>query len=94
MGILDNGDRAMIYTPDVAAAIRAIPMPVEMTVDIVDYETYLGIRFYESEWAYLSESERLKMAMYFEAVRKMLAKGNVASTLDPVYDSPGVQKVR
>ena len=83
----------MIYTPDVAAAIRAIPMPVEMTVDIVDYGTYLGIRFYESEWTHISEGERLKMAMYFEAVKKMPARGNVPSTLDPVYDKPGVQKV-
>lgn len=84
----------MIYTPDVAAAIKSIPMPVEMTVDIVDYGTYLGIRFYESEWAHLSESERLKMAIYFEAVKKMLARGNVAATLDPVYDKPGVQQIR
>lgn len=83
----------MIYTPDVAAAIKSIPMPVEMTVDIVDYGTYLGIRFYESEWSHISEPERLKMAMYFQAVRKMLANGNVASTLDPVYDTPGVQKL-
>jgi hypothetical protein len=83
----------MIYTPDVAAAIKSIPMPVEMTLDIVDYGTYLGIRFYESEWAHLSESERLKMAIYFEAVKKMLARGNVPATLDPVYDSPGVQKL-
>lgn len=83
----------MIYTPDVAAAIKAVPMPVEMTVDIVDYGTYLGIRFYESEWSHLSEGERLKMAMYFEAIKKMLARGNVAATLDPVYDSPGTQKI-
>lgn len=84
----------MIYTPDVAAAIKSIPMPVEMTVDIVDYGQYLGIRFYESEWSHLSESERLKMAMYFEAVKKMLKRGGVQSTLDPVYDKPGVQQVR
>lgn len=83
----------MIYTPDVAAAIKSIPMPVEMTVDIVDYEDFLGIRFYESEWQHLSEGERLKMAMYFEALRKMLKRGGVNSTLDPVYDQPGVQKL-
>ena len=83
----------MIYTPEVSAAIRSIPMPVEMTVDIVDYETYLGIRFYESEWTHLSEGERIKMAIYFEAVKKMLQRGGVQSTLDPVYDQPGVQQV-
>lgn len=83
----------MIYTPDVAAAIRSIKMPVEMTVDIVDYGNYLGIRFYESEWSHISESERLKMAIYFEAVKKMLKKGGVEATLDPVYDQPGLQKL-
>lgn len=92
MGASNNGGR-MIYTPEVSAAIRSIPMPVEMSVDIVDYQTYLGIRFYESEWSHLSESERMKMAIYFQAVRKMLERGGVSSTLDPIYDQPGVQKL-
>lgn len=92
MGALNNGDR-MIYTPEISAAIRSIPMPVEMSIDIVDYETYLGIRFYESEWSHLSESERMKMAIYFQAVRKMLERGGVNSTLDPIYDKPGVQQL-
>jgi len=83
----------MIYTPDVAAAIKSIPMPVEMSVDIVDYDQYLGIRFYESEWSHLSENERMRMAMYFQAVRKVLERGGVKSTLDPVYDKPGIQEV-
>lgn len=92
MGASNDGGR-MIYTPEVSAAIRSIPMPVEMAVDIVDYGTYLGIRFYESEWAHLSETERMKMAMYFQAVKKMLERGGVSSTLDPVYDKPGVQQL-
>jgi hypothetical protein len=83
----------MIYTPEVSSAIRSIPMPVEMSVDIVDYGTYLGIRFYESEWAHLSETERTKMAIYFQAVKKMLERGGVNSTLDPIYDKPGVQSL-
>ena len=92
MGIPNNGDR-MIYTPDVSAAIRSVKMPVEMTVDIIDFGEYLGIRFYESEWAHISESERIKMAMYFEIIKKMLKNAGIKSTLDPVYDKPGVQKL-
>jgi hypothetical protein len=84
----------MIYTPEVSSAIRSIPMPVEMSVDIVDYGAYLGIRFYESEWKHLSESERTKMAIYFQAVKKMLERGGVKSTLDPIYDQPGVQSLK
>jgi hypothetical protein len=83
----------MIYTPDVSAAIRSVKMPVEMTVDIVDFGSYLGIRFYESEWEHISESERLKMAIYFEAIKKMLKNAGIDATLDPVYDKPGVQKL-
>ena len=83
----------MIYTPDVAAAIRSIPIPVEMTIDIVDYGDYLGIRFYESQWSHLSESERLKMAIYFQLLKKILKNGGIQSTLDPIYDKPGVQRV-
>lgn len=92
MGVPNYGGR-MIYTSEASAAIRSIPMPVEMSIDIVDYGSYLGIRFYESEWKYLSESERMKMAMYFQAVKKTLDLGGIKSTLDPIYDQPGVQKL-
>lgn len=84
----------MIYTPEVSMAIRSIRMPVEMTVDIVDYGTYLGIRFYESEWAHISENERIKMAAYFEVVRRMLKNAGIPSTLDPIYDTPMGQQVK
>jgi hypothetical protein len=83
----------MIYTPEVAAVIRSIPVPVEMTIDIVDYGDYLGIRFYESEWSHISEAERLKMAIYFQAIKKMLNRGGIQATLDPIYDKPGVQQL-
>jgi hypothetical protein len=83
----------MIYTPEVSAAIRSVKMPVEMTVDIVDFGSYLGIRFYESEWAHISEDERIKMAMYFQALKKMLKNANIEATLDPVYDKPGIQSL-
>lgn len=83
----------MIYTPDAAMAVKAIPMPVDISVDIVDFGTYLGIRFYESEWSHLSESERYKMGAYFEVVRRVLKSKGISATLDPVYDSPGIQQL-
>lgn len=83
----------MLYTPDAAMAVKAIPMPVEMSVDIVDFGKYLGIRFYESEWSHLSESERYKMGAYFEVVRRVLAAKGINATLDPVYDAPGIQQL-
>ena len=83
----------MIYTPEISMAIRSIKMPVEITVDIVDFGKYLGIRFYESEWEHINESERLRMAAYFELVRRTLKSVGIDSTLDPIYDKPGVQKL-
>jgi hypothetical protein len=83
----------MIYTPLVSAAIRSIPMPVEMTVDVVDMGSYIALRFYESEWAHISEAERYKMGAYFELVRRTLKEMSVPCTLDPVYDKPGIQHV-
>ena len=83
----------MIYDEIASAAVRSIKMPVDMTVDIVDLGKYIGIRFYESEWAHLSEAERYRMGIYFEAVRKTLAALNIPATLDPVYDTPGIQKI-
>jgi hypothetical protein len=62
-----------------------------MSVDIVDYGKYLGIRFYESEWQHLSESERIKMAAYFELIRRVIRNEGIESTLDPIYDKPGIQ---
>jgi hypothetical protein len=80
-----------LYTPDVSMALKAIPQPVDIPVDIVDYGKYLGIRFYESDWNYLSENERYKMGAYFEVIRRLLKSKNISSTLDPVYDVPGIQ---
>lgn len=82
-----------LYTPDISMALRAIPLPIDMPVDIVDYGKYLGIRFYESDWNHLSENERYKMGAYFELVRRMLKSNNINSTLDPVFDSPGIQQL-
>jgi hypothetical protein len=83
----------MIYTTEISMAIRAVKVPVDMSVDIVDYGRYLGIRFYESEWAHLSESERIKMAAYFEIIRRIIRGHGLESTLDPIFDKPGVQQL-
>lgn len=83
----------MIYTPVVSAAIRSVKIPVDMTVDVVDMDNYLALRFYESEWSHISEPERIKMAIYFQTIKKILKRMNIDCTLDPVYDSPGVQKL-
>lgn len=90
LGIFNYGDKLM-YTPEIAMAIRAVRIPVDMSVDIVDYGKYLGIRFYESEWQHISEHERTKMAAYFELIRRIIKSKGLESTLDPVYDRPGIQ---
>lgn len=82
-----------LYTPDVALKIKAVPQPVDMPVDIVDYGKYLGIRFYESDWNHLSEGERYKMGAYFEILRRVFKAHKINVTLDPVFDAPGIQQL-
>jgi len=86
-----------VYTPKIKAQVQSIPMPVEFTVDIVEYDfypPYVGLRFYESQWKYLSESERLKCIEYLSVIKKVIESNGVNVTIDPVYDMPGVQRLK
>lgn len=86
-----------VYTPKIKSQVQSIPMPVEFTVDIVEYDfypPYVGLRFYESQWKYLSEPERLKCIEYLSKIKKIIESNGVNVTIDPVYDMPGVQRLK
>jgi hypothetical protein len=86
----------MIYTPKMKTEVKAIPVPVDFSLDIVEYDfvpPYIGLRFYESQWRHLSESERLKCVSYLARVKKVIEAYGVQTTIDPVYDMPGVQEI-
>lgn len=85
-----------VYTNKMKSAIRNLKNPHDLTVDIVEYDfhpPYIGIRFYESEWRYLSESERLRSIGYLNKIKSIVEAHGVNATLDPVYDVPGGQQL-
>jgi hypothetical protein len=86
----------MIYTPKMKAVVKSIPVPVDFSLDIIEYNfvpPYIGLRFYESQWRHLSENERIKCIAYLAKVKKVIEAYGVQVTVDPVYDIPGVQKI-
>lgn len=92
----------MIYTPEIKKAVRSIKAPHEFIIDIVEYDLkgheFLGIRFYESQWEYYDEKERLACILYLDRVKSMIESFGVRVTLDPVIDTgnnlPTKKKVR
>lgn len=96
LGVIDNGGR-MIYTPKMKAAVHSVKVPHDFQVDIVEYDMYppyIGLRFYESHWARFNDNERLRCIKYLQTLKMIIESFGVMVTLDPVYDTPGVQKVR
>lgn len=92
----------MIYTPKIRAAVHSISAPHEFVIDIIEYDMqghqFLGIRFYESQWEYYNEKERLDCILYLDRVKSIIESFGVRATLDPVIDTgnnlPTKKKVR
>jgi hypothetical protein len=85
-----------IYTPKLRSALSSIRPPHDLEIDIVEYDMYppfLGLRFYESQWLHLSESERLRCIEYLKDIKTIIEAFGVKATIDPVYDKPGGQKL-
>ncbi len=82
----------MIYTEQVRRAVNSIKPPHEFIVDIVEYNLdpknpFIGLRFYESQWNYFSESERLRCISYLEKLKSILTGYGISATLEPVIDT-------
>jgi len=71
-------------------AVRELKVPHDFILDIVEYDMkppFISLRFYESQWAYFSESERLRCISYMEKVKKILTGFGVPVTLEPIIDT-------
>ena len=82
----------MIYTPQIKKEINSIKPPHDLIIDIVEYDLdpknpFIGIRFYESQWNYYTEIERLNCVFYLERIRKILTAYGINATLEPVIDT-------
>lgn len=75
-----------MYNEIMRKAFKSIPVPKDFNVHIVDYDTFLTIRFYESQWRHYTEQERFKCANYLLQVKSALEKLGARVALDPVLD--------
>ena len=67
-------------------AFKSIPVPKDFKAHIVDYDTFLTIRFYESQWRHYTEKERFKCVVYMLNVKSALEKLGARVSIDPVLD--------
>lgn len=79
----------MIYTQQMRRAISSLKAPHDFVVDIVEYDMnpkFIGLRFYESQWAYYSENERLRCLTYLGKIKNIIEAHGVPVTLEPIID--------
>lgn len=92
----------MIYTPRMRDAVKGVKAPSDFIVDIVEYDLkgheFIAIRFYESQWEYFNESERLTCILYLSKIKSIIESFGVRVTLEPVIDTgnnlPTKKKIR
>ena len=80
-----------MYTHLMKQAVKTIPIPKDFKIDIVDYNTFLTIQFYESQWKHYSETERFLCIQYLNKVKKTLENLGARVALDPILD---IKKIR
>lgn len=77
----------MTYTDNMRKAVHSINAPHGFKIDIVDYDKFLAVQFYESQWRHYSEKERLRCILYLQKVKSTLEKLGASVALDPILDS-------
>jgi hypothetical protein len=80
-----------MYTPLMKQAVKTITIPKDFKIDILDYNTFLTIQFYESQWKHYSETERFLCIQYLNKVKKTLENLGAKVALDPILD---IKKIR
>ena len=80
-----------MYTSLMKQAVKTIKIPKDFKIDILDYDTFLTIQFYESQWKHYSETERFLCIQYLNKVKKTLENLGARVALDPILD---IKKIR
>jgi hypothetical protein len=75
-----------MYNAEMQKAFRSIKVPKGFKAHIIDYDKFLTIRFYESQWRDYTESERFKCVQYMINVKKTLESLGAIVAIDPVLD--------
>lgn len=76
-----------MYTLLMRKAVHSIKAPKDFKIDILDYDTFLTVQFYESQWRHFSEKERFLCIQYLDKVKKTLEKLGARVALDPILDT-------
>jgi hypothetical protein len=75
-----------MYTLNMKKAVHSIKPPKDFYIDIVDYNHFLAIQFYESHWRHMNDSEKLRCIKYMTKIKTMLESLGAQVTLDPILD--------
>jgi hypothetical protein len=75
-----------MYTENMKKAVRSVKIPKDFMVDILDYDHFLTVQFYESQWRHFNDSERLLCIQYLTRVKNILEGFGAKVALDPILD--------
>ena len=75
-----------MYTEAMKKAVRSFKAPKQFKIDILDYDTFLTIQFYESQWRHYTETERFQCIQYLNKVKGALENLGAKVALDPILD--------
>jgi hypothetical protein len=67
-------------------AVRTFKVPKEFKIDILDYDAFLTIQFYESQWRHYTDTERFQCIQYLQKVKGALEKLGARVAFDPILD--------
>jgi hypothetical protein len=66
--------------------VRSFKVPKDFKIDILDYDTFLTIQFYESQWKHYTDTERFQCIQYLNKVKGALESLGAKVALDPILD--------
>jgi hypothetical protein len=75
-----------MYTSLMKKAVRSFKVPKDFKIDILDYDTFLTIQFYESQWKHYTDTERFQCIQYLNKVKGALENLGAKVALDPILD--------
>ena len=75
-----------MYTSLMKKAVHSFKVPKDFKIDILDYDTFLTIQFYESQWKHYTDTERFQCIQYLNKVKGALESLGAKVALDPILD--------
>ena len=81
----------MKYNEDMRRAVHSIRVPVQgFVMDVVEFDNFVLLRFYYSQWTKYSELQRASLLNYLDRVKQTLEGHGIMTALDPIMDVKNV----